>query len=455
MVASGCTAVSLNNMQGRLVWPVVGVGVLGAILSAVVLLRENTRVHHLVLASGSPSGEYYAFSQAFAEVVSRNHPQIQIEVIETSGSENNMALLRDNQAQLALVQSDTPVEPPVRAVALLFPEMFHLIARIDVNITSVADLRDKRIALMPEGSGSYTLFWPLSEHYGLTPEDMETLPMTPTDAHAALLQGEVDALFRVITLGNPAVKELLLSDAVRLLPIDQIEALKLSLPYLDARTIPKGTYDGGRPIPAENLSVVAVNALLVAHQELSPEMVTELTQTLFENRNELVNLYPKAAMIRLNSSGEDLGLPLHEGARAFYNQDEPEFIVEYAEPIGLLFSVGVLAISGLWQFRMWWLGRQKNRADTYNLEILDLIDQIHQTQSLKDLSYLRQELFDILKRVVTDLDIDRITNESFEAFTFPWEIAINTIRHQEFLLRQRDEDRTSDPEAEEQSERLN
>ena len=442
-------------MQGRLVWPVVGVGVLGAILSAVVLLRENTRVHHLVLASGSPSGEYYAFSQAFAEVVSRNHPQIQIEVIETSGSENNMALLRDNQAQLALVQSDTPVEPPVRAVALLFPEMFHLIARIDVNITSVADLRDKRIALMPEGSGSYTLFWPLSEHYGLTPEDMETLPMTPTDAHAALLQGEVDALFRVITLGNPAVKELLLSDAVRLLPIDQIEALKLSLPYLDARTIPKGTYDGGRPIPAENLSVVAVNALLVAHQELSPEMVTELTQTLFENRNELVNLYPKAAMIRLNSSGEDLGLPLHEGARAFYNQDEPEFIVEYAEPIGLLFSVGVLAISGLWQFRMWWLGRQKNRADTYNLEILDLIDQIHQTQSLKDLSYLRQELFDILKRVVTDLDIDRITNESFEAFTFPWEIAINTIRHQEFLLGQRDEDRTSDPEAEEQSERLN
>ena len=442
-------------MQGRLVWPVVGVGVLGAILSAVVLLRENTRVHHLVLASGSPSGEYYAFSQAFAEVVSRNHPQIQIEVIETSGSENNMALLRDNQAHLALVQSDTPVEPPVRAVALLFPEMFHLIARIDVNITSVADLRDKRIALMPEGSGSYTLFWPLSEHYGLTPEDMETLPMTPTDAHAALLQGEVDALFRVITLGNPAVKELLLSDAVRLLPIDQIEALKLSLPYLDARTIPKGTYDGGRPIPAENLSVVAVNALLVAHQELSPEMVTELTQTLFENRNELVNLYPKAAMIRLNSSGEDLGLPLHEGARAFYNQDEPEFIVEYAEPIGLLFSVGVLAISGLWQFRMWWLGRQKNRADTYNLEILDLIDQIHQTQSLKDLSYLRQELFDILKRVVTDLDIDRITNESFEAFTFPWEIAINTIRHQEFLLGQRDEDRTSDPEAEEQSGRLN
>ena len=446
MIASGCTAVSLNSMQGRLVWPIVGLGVLGAIASAVFLLRENTQVHRLVLASGSPTGEYYAFSQAFAEVVSRNHPRIQIEVIETDGSQNNMALLKEDAAQLALVQSDTPVEPPVRAVALLFPEMFHLIARTDANITSVADLRSKRVALMPEGSGSYALFWPLSRHYSLTPEAMTTLPMPPAAAHEALLRGDVDALFRVITLGNPAVKELLLSDSVQLLPIDQIEALQLSLPYLDARTIPRGTYDGGRPIPAEDLPVVAVNALLVAHQDLAEEIVTDITRTLYENRNELVVLYPKAAMIRLDTSGDDLGLPLHAGARAYYTQDQPEFIVEYAEPIGLLFSVGVLLISGLWQFRMWWLGRQKNRADTYNLEILDLIDQIHQTKSLKELNALRQELFDILKRVVTDLDIDRITSESFEAFTFPWEIAINTIRHQEYLIRNQDGNSLSSPE---------
>jgi len=418
-----------------MVWPIVGLGIVGAIASAFVLWQENTRVHRLTLAAGSPTGEYYAFSQAFAEVVSRNNPQIQIEVIETDGSQNNMTLLRDNQVQLALVQSDTPVEPPARAVALLFPEMFHLMARTDSGITSVADLRGKRVALMPEGSGSYALFWPLSEHYGLTPQDMMIRPMPPVEAHAALKVGDVDALFRVITLGNPTVKELLLSDSVQLLPIDQIDALQLSLPYLDARVIPKGTYDGGQPIPAEDLPVVAVNALLLAHQELPDEVVSDLTRTLYEHRNELVNLYPKAAMIRLDTSGEDLGLPLHKGARAFYTQDQPEFIVEYAEPIGLLVSVGVLAISGLWQFRMWWLGKQKNRADTYNLEILDLIDQIHQTKSVKELNQLRQKLFDILKRVVTDLDVDRITSESFESFTFPWEIAINTIRHQEFLLR--------------------
>ncbi len=421
-------------MQGKLVLPVVVLSLVGVVASAFFLVREHTRTYRLVLASGGSTGEYYAFSQAFAEVVVRNNPTIAIEVIETDGSLQNMDLLKTNAAQLALVQSDTPVQPPVRAVALLFPEMFHLLARTDADINGVADLRGKRVALMPEGSGSYALFWPLVQHYGLGADTMTVLPMSTNQAHAALAAGEVDALFRVITLGNPAVGELLQTGTTRLIPIDQADALQLSLPYLEAQVIPKGTYNGGRPVPVVDLPVVAVNALLVAHEGLPPKVVNALTRTLHQNRNELVAIYPRAAMIRLDTSG-DLGLPLHPGAEAFYNQGEPEFLVEYAEPIGLLLSVGVLGMSSLLQLRSWLLGKQKNRADTYNLEILALIDEIAKAQSLEELNALREKLFDILKRVVTDLDVDRITSESFESFTFPWEIANDTIHHQEMVLR--------------------
>lgn len=425
-------------MQEKAVLPVVVLSLVGVIASAFFLVREHSRTYRLVLASGSNSGEYYAFSQAFAQVVARNHPTISIEVRETDGSVENMELLQTNQAQIALVQSDTPVQPPVRAVALLFPEMFHLLARADADIDSVVDLRGKRVALMPKGSGSYALFWPLVEHYGLSAETMTTLPMPADQAHAALDQGEVDALFRVITLGNPGVADLLQTGTIGLVPIDQVDALRLSLPYLNAQVIPKGTYNGGQPIPPEDLPVVAVNALLVAHESLPPKVVNALTRTLHQNRNELVALYPRAAMIRLDASA-DLGLPLHSGAEDFYRQGEPEFLVEYAEPIGLLLSVAVLGFSSLWQLRSWLLGKQKNRADTYNLEILDLIDDIDKAESLAELQALRQTLFDILKRVVTDLDVDRITSESFESFTFPWEIANNAIRHQEMVLRDRRE----------------
>jgi HAMP domain-containing protein len=230
------------------------------------------------------------------------------------------------------------------------------------------------------------------------------------------------------------MKAVLQNEAIELLEIDQVQALQLSLPYLEAQMIPRGTYNGSRPLPDRDLSVVGVNALLVIHEALPDEVAHALTDTLYTHRNELLSRYPRAALIRLPSSGSDLGLPLHPGAQAFYDRDEPDFIVEYAEPIGLLISVSVLLASSLWQFRLWLKGRQKNRADVYNIELLDLIEQINQTQDLTQIELLRRQLFRMLKEVIADLDEDRISADSFESFTFPWEMAMNSLRHQEELL---------------------
>ena len=140
---------------------VVSVGV--AIASITKLIHDQTRIHTVQLATGGPTGEYYAFGQAIAQVVETNEPKIRVEVVESPGSNQNMDDIHSHNVDLALVQNDTPVQPNVRAVAQLYPEMFHLIAAKDTNINTLTDLRGKRIALMPEGSGSYNLFWPLSQ----------------------------------------------------------------------------------------------------------------------------------------------------------------------------------------------------------------------------------------------------------------------------------------------------
>ena len=110
-------------------------------------------------------------------------------------------------------------------------------------------------------------------------------------------------------------------------------------------------------------------------------------------------------------------------------------MVEYAEAMGLFLSVTMLLISGIWQLKMKLQGKQKNRADMYNLEILKLIDQIHSLNDLEKLKQLRQELFDIFNQVVIDLDKDLISQESFQSFSFTWEVALSSIRHKELLLR--------------------
>jgi uncharacterized protein len=258
--------------------------------------------------------------------------------------------------------------------------------------------------------------------------------MSPDRAYQSITENKVDAFFQVTALGNSAIARLLQTQPVHLIAIDQGAALRLTVPALEDQVIPLGTYNGAIPIPAQNLPGVAVRSLLVTRQDSDLEIIYELTRILYEARNDLVKLFPQAAMISEPNALQNLGFAFHPGATAFYDKGKPSFIVEYAEPLGLLVSVSVLVISGLWQFRMWFQSKQKNRADFYNLEILKLIDRISAAHSLGELEEIHHQLFKIFEKVILDLDRDRISPESFQSFTFPWQIALTTLRHRETLI---------------------
>jgi hypothetical protein len=230
------------------------------------------------------------------------------------------------------------------------------------------------------------------------------------------------------------------------MPLDQAESMRLTMPVLEATEIPKGTYDGALPIPSEDIPAVGLRAILVTRRDLEPAIAKVITQTLFEFRNELVSQYPRAALMRLPDARENLGLSLHPGARDYYNQDEPAFLVEYAEVMGFLLSFAVLAASSLWQFRRWLDERQKNRADLYNLKVLAVLEQVEQAKTPEELESLRQTLFEMFHKVVTDLDTDRISQASFQSFTFPWDVALSTIRHRELLMNREMDYKTQKPE---------
>ncbi|MGF1494615.1 MAG: TAXI family TRAP transporter solute-binding subunit [Microcoleaceae cyanobacterium] len=423
-------------MQNRFLLAILSLGIFGAgLLGLLLFFRGNHQVYSLTLATASKSGQYYAFGQTLSETVAKQNPRIQLKVIETEGSRQNVELLNQDEAQMALIQSDTPISLSIQSVAFLFPEIFHLIATRESNIQTVSDLKGKKIAVMPEGSGSNQLFQQLSQHYGFADTDFEVQPLASKQAHLALEAGQVDALFQVITLGNPGISRLLRSGKNRLVPIDQAAALQLFQPALETSQIPKGTYSGSLPIPETDLSTVSVRAVLVTRRDVPEKVIHEITQVLFEARSELVALNPQAALIKQPESPRELGFSFHPGAKRYYTQDEPSFLERYAEPIGLIISASVLVFSGLWQLKLWLQSQQKNRADLYNLEILNLIDQVQDAHSAEALQKVRDKLLTIFKEVIQDLDRDRISAESFQSFTFTWQAAIASIRHRENLLK--------------------
>jgi uncharacterized protein len=422
-------------MQNKFLLPV-------AVLSVVLigsfgwnLHQDRQRVYTLTLATGTKTGNYYPFGQAIAKVVAQQNPRLRIQVIETQGAEENMRQLQANEAQLAIVQNDTTAVPSARVVASLFKEVFHLIVSEQSGIQSVSDLKGKHIALMAKGSGSYSSFWFVSKHYGLKESDFKSTSGSWAEASNLLINGEVDAIFRVIPPGSDFVSDLLKNTRANLVPIEQGSAMKIKLPYLEADLIPKGTYKAEPAVPDVDLPSVGVQATLLVRDDVDPVIVKELTRILFEHRRNLVTANSLAAMIGQPGGNGGLALPIHEGAQAYYDREKPDFLATNSELIGLLLSLFTLSVSWLWQLRSRFVEKQKNQADKFNLAILNLIQEIRQAETFERVEQLQEELFDIFKQVIVDLDEDRIDSDSFHSFTFTWETAMKIATDREKMLR--------------------
>ena len=421
-------------MTSRITIAIVLIAVLAAVVFAVQTLQARSQVFVLQVATGAKDGDYYAFAQALKSLVERHNTNVRLEVFESEGSVQNFEWLESDTTQLAIVQSGTPTKPSGRTLAYLFPEVVHLIVRNGTGIRGLADLRGKRVALMPQGSGSYLLFEAIRGHFGLEPNNFTALPMPSKKAYAALLAGEVDAVFRVISRGNPATAKLLATGKASLVGIDQVESLRLTVPYLEPSFLPKGTYDGAQPIPPSDIPVAGVRAVLLARSDVPDEAIQAITRTLFDFRSELVQSYPRAAQIQLPGKLDTIGLPFHPGATAYYDQKKPGFLERYTDQIGLFFSLLLAGGSGLLQLRTWLLNRRKNRADEYNLELLSILELLEGNLKRDDLETARTRLLEVLKRVVGALDTDQITPEGFQSFSFTWEAAMAQVRHREAML---------------------
>jgi hypothetical protein len=210
--------------------------------------------------------------------------------------------------------------------------------------------------------------------------------------------------------------------------------MKIKLPYLEANLIPKGTYKAAPAVPDTDLPTVGVEATLLVRQDVDPEIVKEITQILFERRRNLVAANRLATMISEPSGSGSFALPIHEGAQAYYDREKPDFLAANSEVIGLCFSFVTLFVSWVWQLRARFLQKQKNRADKFNLIILNLIQRIRKAGSFEEIERLQEELFEIFKQVIGDLDQDRIDSDSFHSFTFTWETALKIAAEREKAL---------------------
>jgi TRAP transporter TAXI family solute receptor len=414
---------------------------LGIIGFIAIVIYQNSKVHRLVLAAGSRSAESYIVCAALRNVVERHNSKIKIALLETGGTVENLKLLEDGQAGLAVAQADVMTGPSARILAVLFDDTFQLVVPRDSPVHDFSGLRGETIAL-PKSGGQYQSFLRVAGHFDLTESDFRFVGDTDLSADKAFAEGRANALFRVRALGNPSIKALVQNGRGRLVAIVQAAAMKIAYPAFTPTVIPAGAYIGNPAVPAEDLPSVAVHRTLLASNSLDDETIRAITASLIDNRQEVAREIPEQsaavrlllAQVRRPELQAQLGPALHPGALKFYEKDKPSFVQAHADYIGVLLTVLAMATSWIWELKAWLQRQQKDIADDYSNRVVGLMSAVREAKSDAELERIRGELLDLLASAVRELDADKLSEKSFESFRAILQIGLEAVRDSRAVL---------------------
>jgi hypothetical protein len=420
----------------RLIFLGLGFASFGTVVIIVGNIVNYLTPPHLTLAAGDKTGESYMISEAIKKVIERR-TNIKLQVEETRGTTQNIEMLSTGKAQLAMAQVDVAAEEignvssqlkaNIRTVTLLYKDTFQLVVK-NPQINQFTQLKGKTIALAATG-GQYQSFLTVAKHFDLSEKDFKITGLDsngkPIPAYNDELadkdfqENKADAVFRVRAIGNRSIADLVNKHQGKLISIPQAEAMKIKQPAFEAAIIPQGAYRGNYPVPNTNLSTVAISRLLLTNDQVDGNIIRKLIQTIYENRQEIANKIPpyhaevKPLISSISPPKENSGVDifLHPGAAAFYDKDKPSFIQEYADYIGLLLTIFLLAFQCIRQLKLWIEKSKKDEADEYIKSAISLM-KAGQYQ-IEDRQRKLDKTFDEAAKSLID---ERISQESFRTF---------------------------------------
>lgn len=289
--------------------------------------RVQRRSRTFTIATGPEGGDYARMGETLIAAITQAAPNVKLRSRASEGSIENARLLGSGEADYGFVQGDVaaaafagvdafehggPIES-LRAVGALFPEAVHVVVLDKSPISTIAQLRGRKVNLGAPASGTRFDALGILAAYGLKPSDLDTAGGDSNAAAIAkLTQGQLDAVFITAPAPTRSLQELALSTGLRLLPITgaAIEQLVQTRPGLTPLTLPANTY----PRQKSDVTTVGSATLLVTTQDAPDAEVARVSDFVFNHMPQLNRR--TAEVVGVSGSRELRGvtIPLHSGA---------------------------------------------------------------------------------------------------------------------------------------------
>lgn len=235
------------------------------------------------MGTGPVDGHYTGFGEVLRTEV-RTHG-IELDLVTTAGSMENIRLLLDGEIDVGLVQSgnlsDAEAEQLV-SIATVFYEPVLVVQRADWDSDHI---EGGRIAIGAPGSGSNALARELLEDQGVRhgePPGTEFVEIGGELALEALRAGAVDSGVFVTSLDLPWVRSLFADPGIEVSDLALAEAFTRHYRYLQRLVIPAGLIDLKFEIPASDVQVIATTASLVTRPDINGAIILLLIESARE-----------------------------------------------------------------------------------------------------------------------------------------------------------------------------
>ncbi|QDT40405.1 alkanesulfonate transporter substrate-binding subunit [Gimesia alba] len=341
----------------------------------------------ITIAAGHPEGRYHGMAVQLKTMLEQRLP-VDVKVLETKGSLENLELVRQGKVDLGFYQPGTEyalaaLEPAKQAqpkllvspedqigfIANLYSQVMHVIVPADSGIESVRDLKGRRIAIGDQGSGDLAASLPLLRHLQLSLDQIEPAYLSYQEIEEQFGKKTLDAAIVTVGIEAPVLHDLLETGNYRILEIPFTGALTRKASHFYEYEIPAGMFRTQEPIvPENNLQTVACGAHLLTKGSTPDALIAEVTAIILHQ-----NFSRQMHLNELFAAGHEFaqdnqGFPVHSGADHVYNPELKPFLnsdfVEATEGMRS-FLVSVL-IAAYLLFR--WFQKRRSKAKEHRLD---------------------------------------------------------------------------------------
>lgn len=284
------------------------------------------------IAGGPNGGAYYPMSIGIGKIIETTMTGFKADVATTAGAVANCTLVGTGEMDMGFTNGDTAYEAytgtaryakgKLPNVRILFGGVpggaFHVVVPADSPITSMSQMKGKRVAIGPQGGSTEFIAPKLLKYYGIKKKDMKLTYVSYSDGVQALTDGHVDVTMLTSPIPARAVKQLASVGRMkfRLLNIEPEKAQQFikDNPFFAQFTLPGKLYG-----LSQNTATVATTNIMSVNAKLDADTVYSITKAIFENMEILHKAHPAAKRIKFKSAAVTY-IPLHPGAEKYYRE---------------------------------------------------------------------------------------------------------------------------------------